>query len=145
MDGQPAPDGWSVSLQLVDGQVHALVIERAEGALDAVLADQPAEVAFLAAGESEELPIRARRVFEDRPPDQVQEVVLATLETAAHDPQRFVPPDRSLVVAGQAADEPRGVREIAQACHSANRESAHRLTVHDGSPEHSMALVRQTT
>ena len=84
--GRPAP------LELVERDVDARGNQPAERALDPFLCHERVQVAALAAGVRQELPIRTARVAVDCPIDERQETLLALRQASLHQPTRTTAP-----------------------------------------------------
>ena len=107
----PAHDGLP-ALGLVDRQVDALRQELAKGALEAVAADEPRQVAELAARVLEKAPVDAGRVPVDRVAGEREEVLLTPREPALQLLARFAETQRAAQEPCDGAGEPRGDTEV---------------------------------
>jgi hypothetical protein len=75
-----APDDGHATLELVERDPHAGVLQSAKFLFETVLADASYEVVVLAARLAKQREIRAPRIPEDAPPDEVQEALVARPE-----------------------------------------------------------------
>ena len=107
----PAHDGLP-ALGLVDRQVDALRQELAKGALEAVAADEPRQVAELTARVLEKAPVDAGRVPVDRVAGEREEVLLTPREPALELLARFAETQRAAQEPCDGAGEPRGDTEV---------------------------------
>jgi hypothetical protein len=85
----PRPDQGPVSLVLVDGEVNTLLKQDRQSELDSLQAHQPLKVPVRAAGEPEELAVRAAMVLEDGAPHCREEARLAVFQAVAEGAPRL--------------------------------------------------------
>jgi hypothetical protein len=83
-----------------------------EGSIRAIVVDEPLQIAILAAGETQELAIRACGVAINSPTDQSQEVRLSLFEASVKDSASFVKADRMPQEGREASEEPRADEDV---------------------------------
>jgi hypothetical protein len=116
-DRHTLPDDRSAALQLVDRQVDAVPQELAERQPQAAPPHEGLEVAELAAGELEHPPEWVRRPLEHPAPDERDEILIASLQTATKEVPGFGLVDPVREEPGQPTEEPRADSDLGERQH----------------------------
>ena len=128
--------GRGPTLQLVEGDVHALLGELAQGAFDPVPRDQRAEIPRLAAGMAQQPRVGAGGTPVHGPLGQIQEPAVPARQAFAHARPRLIHRHRRAEerrhVAPEAAEHPEIVESLAHA--SRRRYPARRRRTRAGDP-----------
>jgi hypothetical protein len=110
---RPSPD-LREPLQLVEPNVDTRFVQPREGALDALVLDQPLDVSALDAGVLQERPVRTRAVGEDGAVERRQQVLGPAAELVGDPRAAVVERRRRGEVAAKTADELREVPRVLQ-------------------------------